>query len=122
MIGIVTTLGTATCANCGNRLSLTKSDIEIEAKWVHDANGRDICPEPPPPKADPSPNTIEMTPGIEVVECKWRLETNGNIRDWVAVCPRCERPITRVWTGVDDQPPTATKPIHLHSVEVGSDD
>lgn len=117
MIGIVTTLATGICANCGNRVRLTKSDLAIESKWVHDANGMDICPEPPPPKAEPVQSTVETVPGIEAVQCEWRLEVNGTTRDWVAVCPRCDRKITRVWSGVDNQQPRGFNPIHVHEVE-----
>lgn len=114
MIGIVTTLATATCANCHGGIRQTKSDLFAVTEWVHEEGGRVTCPGTP--VAEPVLKTITREPGIKVVECRWEMQVNGNTRDWVAICTECGAIITRVWNGPDNQPPRGEVPVHLHAV------
>ena len=65
MIGLVSTLATAICQNCGGPILLLKSDIERTPHWAHDAvEGRYLRECPGTLYAYPSPNYPAQPVGV----------------------------------------------------------
>lgn len=62
MIGILTPLAEAICTNCGGKITQYRSDLELSARWSHEANGMNTCPGAP--TAQPVESTlVDLTVG-----------------------------------------------------------
>ncbi len=52
MIGVLTALAEAGCVNCGGKITQYRNDLELGARWYHEANGKETCPGAPTASPD----------------------------------------------------------------------